>query len=240
MSLRSSLPGIAITLSLVATAPIAGQSAGEPTSLMAQAVRDAYPQAQSGLPHALRDASMFAISPPEVRVFKLHDLVQIVVRETSRAESTQELETEKDYFLDGQVTAWPHLSLSDILNLQLRAGNTPASELPAVRVGLAKEFEGDGDYSREDDLTARVTAEVVEILPNGNLVLEAQTRIQTDEEISEIKVTGVCRQDDVSAANTVLSSQIHNLRIEKMHQGELRKATKKGIIAKFLDALFAF
>jgi flagellar L-ring protein precursor FlgH len=208
------------------------------SSLLAQAVADAEPQAESGTPHALRDASMFAISPPEPRRFAKHDLVQILVRETSRAESSHELETEKDYNIDWAIKAWPDIQLSDLLQLQMYAGRT--TDLPRLDVEATKEFEGEGDYKREDDFTARLTAEVIDVLPNGNLVLEARTFIKTDEEEASIKVTGVCRPDDVTAANSVLSSQIHDLRVEKMHSGELKKTNEKGIIAKVLDTIFAF
>ncbi len=74
----------------------------------------------------------------------------------------------------------------------------------------------------------------------GSLVLEVRSHIKTDEEESTIKVTGICRPEDVTAANTILSNQLHDLKIEKMHEGELKKANEKGIIAKVLDTIFAF
>ena len=55
-----------------------------------------------------------------------------------------------------------------------------------------------------------------------------------------MKVTGVCRPEDVSPANTVLSNQIHDLSIEKVNHGELKKASEKGIIAQVFDAIFAW
>jgi flagellar L-ring protein precursor FlgH len=209
-----------------------------PRSLMARSFAGAPVQDDDGEAHALRDASLFAIAPPELRTFHPHDLIQIIVRETSRAESTQELDTAKDYRLRGKVSAWPDLDLADLLQLRLFAGRTTA--LPEVKVDFTKGFAGEGDYTREDDLTARLTAEVIEVLPNGNLVVEARTHIKTDEEEATIKVTGVCRPDDVTAANTLLSSQIHDLTITKMHKGELKKTNQKGIIAKILDTIFAF
>ncbi|MHC4992984.1 MAG: flagellar basal body L-ring protein FlgH, partial [Planctomycetota bacterium] len=112
--------------------------------------------------------------------------------------------------------------------------------LPAFGVEMGKEFDGEGEYERRDDLTARITAEVIEVLPNGNLVLEARTSITNDEEGAVMKVTGICRAEDVSAANTVLSNQVHDLKVEKIHSGELRKANEKGILAKVLDFIFAW
>ena len=193
------------------------------------------PADAKGEPHALRAVSLFAIAPPQPRQFELHDLVQIIVRETSKAKSESELETDKESKLDGKIPKWTNLG--DLLDLQLTTGGEPT---PAWQLEFSKEFTGEGDYERKDDLTMRLTAEIIEVLPNGNLVLEARTHIKTDDEEQTMKVTGICRPEDITAANTVLSNQIHDLMVEKVHQGELREASKKGIISKVLETIFAF
>lgn len=195
-------------------------------------------QPEDGPPHALRQLSLFAVAPPMPRMIQQHDLVQIIVREQSQARSSQELDTKKQYKLDGKIARFPQLDLSELLQLRVGAGRV--TDLPELKLDLKNDFKGDGDYRRRDDLSARITAEVIEVLPNGNLILEARTHIKTDKEEAIMKVTGVCRSEDVTAANTVLSNQLHNLTIEKVHQGELRRTTEKGIIAKVFDVLFAF
>ncbi len=189
-------------------------------------------------PHALRDLSMFAIEEPQSPTFQKHDLIQIVVRETSQAKSKQKLKSEKEYDLTGRISAWPDLSLRDLLDLRIGAGRT--SDLPRLGLNFENEFEGKGNYERRDDFTARITAEVIEVLPNGNLVLEARSQIKMDEEVSTMKVTGTCSPESVSPANTVLSHNLHDLKIEKVNTGELKKANQKGFISKILDAVFAF
>ena len=189
-------------------------------------------------PHALRSMSLFAVAPPKPRAFQQHDLVQIIVRETSQAKSSQDLETKRDYKLDVKVPQWPDFNLRDMVNFQLHAGDN--SDNPAAQLDAKNNFKGQGDYERKDDLTARLTAEVIEVLPNGNLVLEARTQIKTDDEEQSMKATGICRPADITAANTILSNQIHDLVIQKMHKGELRKANEKGILAKVVDLIFAF
>jgi flagellar L-ring protein precursor FlgH len=183
-----------------------------------------------GLPitNQLEATSLFAFAPEKPRLFKEHDLVQIVVRETTRITSFQGLETEKEYGLVGGVEAFPGLNNYDLLNYT------------EVELVGEKEFEGEGEYAREDDMTTRIAAEILEILPNGNLVLEARTRIKTDEEEMFTQLTGICRPDDVTASNTILSNQIFDLQIEKMHYGQVREAANKGILARVLDAVFAF
>lgn len=189
-------------------------------------------------PHALRDVSLFAIEEAKPPTFHKHDLIQIVVRETSRARSKQKLKSEKEYELKGEISAWPDFSLRDLLDLRIGAGRT--TDLPQLGLSFENEFEGKGDYERRDDFTARITAEVIEVLPNGNLVLEARSQIKMDEEVSTMKVTGTCSPESVSPANTVFSHNLHDLKIEKINTGELKKANQKGFIAKILDAVFAF
>ena len=195
-------------------------------------------QALDRAPHRLVDNSMFAVSDAMPRIFRKHDLVQIIVQESSSAESTHELDASKDYTLDGKVTAWPDLQLKDLLQLSIMAGSGVG--LPSAKLDMKKDFSGDGDFKREDDFTARLSAEVIAIRPNGNLVLEAKTFIKNDQEESTIKVTGECRPEDVDAINAVFSNRIHDLHIEKTTKGELTNATEKGLIAKFLDFMFAF
>jgi len=181
---------------------------------------------------------MFAIAPAPARIFHEHDLIEIIVRETSSAKSSQELETEKETKFKGKVTQWPDMSLDDLFNGVIKAGNT--DDLPQVDLAFKKEFSGDGEYERRDDFTARLTAEVIEVLPNGNMILESRTRIKTDDEETMIKVTGICRPDDVTPVNSILSTQLHDLRVEKVNKGEIKKSSSKGIFTKALDFLFAF
>jgi flagellar L-ring protein precursor FlgH len=188
--------------------------------------------------HQLAAVSMFYVDEPEPRKFQVHDLVQIIVREASATRRTHELETKKEFDIDGGISAWPNFDLAQLLQLRLEAGET--SGLPQVNMDFDKKFKGDGEYQREDELTDRLTAQVVEILPNGNLILEARTSIKTDEEISVMKITGTCRSDDVSPANSILSSQMHGLMIERTNEGELKRTNTKGLIAKVLEAVFAF
>ena len=188
--------------------------------------------------HALRQMSLIARSSPEARVFRKHDLIQIVVRESSDTEIEQELDTEKDWAMTGEIKAFPDIRLNELLQLIMRAGRTTG--LPKLDVSVGKDFEGDGNYTRQDRFSARLTAEVVDILPNGNLVLEARTHVKNDSEESVIKVTGICRPSDVTGDNTVLSNQMHDLFIEKQNRGEVKKGSQKGILTKAFEAIFAF
>ncbi len=205
------------------------------SSLLAQA------RATSGSdlePHALRSVSMFAIAPAESRIFHEHDLIQIIVRESTAGKSTHETDTEKDVRFKGAVAQWPDLDPSQLLMGMIHAGST--ENLPQVDLKFTKDFEAEGEYQRRDDFTARLTSEVLQVLPNGNLILESRTQMKQDNEEFTLKVTGTCRPEDVTPANTILSSQLHDLKIEKITFGMLKRANEKGLFTQILDLLFAF
>lgn len=210
---------------------------GPSGSLMAQAVGIQYARNQTGgsdNPTHLESFSMFVVSEPEPPSFEKHDLITIIVREASQAVSEQGLETDTEYGLAGDIPYYP----SAQAGIQLFLGKSQL--VPELEIVAEKEFLGEGEYEREDYLTGRLTAEVIEVLPNGTLVLEANTYIRNDTETMQMRLTGICRPEDVSAANTLISNQIHDLNISKMHGGEVAKSAEKGIISKVLDTIFAF
>jgi flagellar L-ring protein FlgH len=214
-------------------------NASPSSSLMSRVV--AAEAATAGTDEAMgrgASVSLFAVQSAEARQFNKHDLVQIIVREASKMQRNQKTKAEKEWDLGASVKAWPGGTLADLLNFQIPGGS--GDNLPEVDVASDKNFEGKGEYNRQDNMTDRLTAEVLDILPNGNLILEARTSIQTDQEISTMKVTGICRPDDITPANTVLSQQIFDLQIMRMHEGELKRTSEKGIIARVLDTVFAF
>jgi flagellar L-ring protein precursor FlgH len=64
--------------------------------------------------------------------------------------------------------------------------------------------------------------------------------IQTDEEEQSVILSGVCRAEDITADNTVLSTQLHDLTVRKTHKGAVRDTTKRGWIPRLLDVLNPF
>ncbi len=187
---------------------------------------------------ALSQASLLAVRLPPPRAFTVHDLVTIIVRESTEADSEAELEATKDYKLSGAVTAWPGVrGLDDLFDLFLKQG---LEENPTLSVSANKDFQGEGSYNRRDTFTSRVTARIIDIKPNGTMVLEARKFIKSDKESMDMVLTGTCRQEDIAADNTVLSTQLYDLNLTKEHSGELRKATKKGFLSQLFDTIFAF
>lgn len=185
---------------------------------------------------AAEQVSLLWVPEPEPREFQKHDIITIIIDEVSTQTSSQTLETERDARMRANLNAL--VDLTSLLELRLEQGNT--SNLNLIDLNARRQFTGEGDYERKDRFSARITATVLEVKPNGTLVLEASKRIAKDQEIQTIVLSGVVRENDITRQNTVLSSQMANLDITSHHEGEVRDAAKKGLITRVLDSIFAF
>lgn len=207
-----------------------------------QGPRSAPPPTLPGQPNrtspadVIFDYSMISVRPPEPVTHKVHDLVTIIIEETSSQQAEQKLETNKKYNLNDAVAKFP--SLRNLLELQLMNGDD-ASPLAAA-LSADHKFTGDGKFERKDRFTARITAKVIDVKPNGVLVLEARKRVEKNEEVQGILIAGECREEDVTDKNTILSSQMADLTLVAESTGEVDKAATKGLIPRLLETLFAF
>ncbi|MCC5823182.1 MAG: flagellar basal body L-ring protein FlgH [Phycisphaerales bacterium] len=185
---------------------------------------------------AAEQVSLIWVPEPEPRQFQKHDIITIIIDEVSTQTSSQSLETEQDSRTRANLNAM--LNLANLLELRLDQGDT--RNLSLIDFNARRNFSGEGDYERKDRFSARITATVLEVKPNGTLVLEASKRIAKDTEIQTIVLSGVVRENDITRQNTVLSSQMAKLDITSHHEGQVRDAAKKGFITRVLDTIFAF
>lgn len=174
---------------------------------------------------------------PEPREFMVNDLVTVIIRESFESEMDSEKSTEKSSEISGGVRQFPRLTLSDLVDLQLNQGT--AGEV-ALDIGFDRTYEGEGEYERTESMTGRVRGRIIDIKPNGMLVLEVRRTMITDDEQSVLVATGNCMPEDISADNTIVSTQLENLFIDKQHSGDLRDVGEKGWITQVVDAIFDF
>jgi flagellar L-ring protein precursor FlgH len=189
-------------------------------------------QAQLGGPNGV---SYFAVPPPQPKVLKKHDLVTIIVREESEFKANGNADLKKSADIDAKIEQFVKLNLSK-LSLQPAIG----TNVPEVKASGTRNFKGEATVDRTDSFTTRITAEIVDVKPNGTLVLQARSQSRNDEEEEGMILTGTCRAEDVTADNTVLSTQLFDRNVSVQHKGAVRDTTKRGWVPKLLDALNPF
>ncbi len=104
----------------------------------------------------------------------------------------------------------------------------------------SNESDGSGSTSRSGALTADLTAVVVSVFPNGNMVIEGRREVVINNEKEFISVSGVIRPSDIGAKNTVLSSVISDAKIEYTGLGNLSDKQGPGWFVRIFDWVWPF
>jgi flagellar L-ring protein precursor FlgH len=220
------LAGLALSASTASAQSLFQRSAEIPTT------PDGKPDHQA----ALRETSLTYSEAPPPRQIQINDLVTIIIDETSKQQSDQSLDTKKDYDWQAALNKFP--SLKKLIDGELGTGDsTPVVELD---VESKNKFKGEGTFERTDKFSARIQAKVIDVKPNGVLVVEARKAVQTGEEKQTIILSGNCRREDVTLNNTVLSTQLAELSIVSEQEGQVKDSATKGWIPRVLETLFNF
>lgn len=232
--------------SAVRQAMISAQTSRAPVQLSGSLFKQGLMMANaSGRLASIRGASpiarvsYFAVPKRSPRKLRKHDLITIIIRENSDSATTGQMDSQKQQAFDAAV--------QQFMQLRFSGGNVPyvtsvsnPSALPEVKVQYNNTRKNNATDQRVDQFSARITAEIIDIKPNGNLVVEATKHIRVDSETQTFRLSGECRARDVSVDNTILSTQMADLRLSKKTHGAVRAGTKRGWLNKVIDAVNPF
>jgi len=172
------------------------------------------------------------------RKVKKYDLITVVIREKSKTSTSTETDTEENSDLDTAVAKWFTVN-GPVTNMRAVPTDT-TSKLPAARLSHERERDNEGEVEHTESFEARITARVIEIMPNGNLVLEARKTVIVGEETSTLIFTGEVRRKDVKDDNTVDSDRVADAQIIYKGRGVVTDANRRGWLAKIFDFLNVF
>lgn len=103
------------------------------------------------------------------------------------------------------------------------------------------DFSGSGDSEQNNELTGDITVTVIEVLPNGYLVVRGEKRIGINQGNEYVKLSGIVRPADIDSTNTVLSTRLADPTIVYVGDGAVADSNAMGWFAKFfISALFPF
>lgn len=98
-------------------------------------------------------------------------------------------------------------------------------------------YSGSGEVSRTEQLVARMTASVIDQLPNGDFLIEGQQKLLVNGENRDILVRGRIRRVDIDSDNAVPSSRIADAQINYDGKGFVSRSAKPGLINKIFSFL---
>ncbi|HEX9857843.1 MAG TPA: flagellar basal body L-ring protein FlgH [Paracoccaceae bacterium] len=123
------------------------------------------------------------------------------------------------------------------LNEKLPEG---ASMAEAVNTSSASSYAGDGSVARNEKLTLRVAATVVDELPNGVLRIEGQQEVRVNFELRELIVSGYVRPADISRQNEITYDKIAGARVAYGGRGQITDVQQPRYGQQVADILLPF
>ena len=221
MRLKYMLAGLVLAFSLDAKPKVLKKlsPAPPPPSALDEYVNAAHRRAATTPPESpgslLTTPSTLTDLAADVRARSIDDMVTILVNENASAVATGQTKTSRSSTANAAVTslAGPLSTAGALANLlNLNSGQT---------------LNGDGSTSRSTILTAELSARVVDVLPNGYLVIEGSKTTMVNSENQVITVRGVVRPNDLSNANTVQSGNIAQLELKINGKGVVNDAIRR-------------
>lgn len=99
---------------------------------------------------------------------------------------------------------------------------------------------GDGQIQRNESVTLRLAGVVTQVLPNGNLVVDARQEIRVNDELRVLRVTGVIRPQDIASDNTIQHDRMAEARISYGGRGALTNVQSPRWGQQVMDAVLPF
>ena len=154
----------------------------------------------------------------------LGDLITVIVTESSQGTNRSTLKTKKESKVDAEGGP----------------GEGTLGFLPFFKAttGVKDELDGSGQTTLSGQLSTKITAQVIEIRPNGYLVVEGSRLINVNGDEDRITLHGVARSEDIRADNTIFSTFLAEARISYDGKGPVKNASRRGIFLRILSWFF--
>ena len=161
------------------------------------------------------------------------DILTVLIQENNGATRQNNTTTSKKASVNAAVSSVLYSPASSGLL-------TKKGTLPALNYASDTEFAGGGSINNAETITAQVAVRVVDVLPNGNMVVEGQLRTAFSGEKQDAIVRGVVRPDDIQANNTIYSYNVADATIQFISKGTITDAQRKGWFTKIWDKISPF
>lgn len=167
------------------------------------------------------------------RSLTVGSIITIAVSENSTENKNNATATERKSSLSAAITSF-----------LFPPGATPigtvGGQLPAMAYNSDAVHNGSGTISDSETIVAQIAVQIIDVLPNGNLVVQGKRETSFSHEQQQIILRGIIRPDDILPNNTVFSYNVADATIQIIGKGTVSDGTNKGWFVRFWDKLNPF
>lgn len=173
----------------------------------------------------------------DVKARNVGDLVTVIIEESSSMNRAASQESSKSTGGGGSASVgYPTVEVDG----EIREQPWSRASLPDFNFQFRNQSAGGGQVRSEEDFTSTMSARVLEVLPNGNLLLEGKRTVHLQDERVEMILTGMVRPRDISSQNTVSSSRLADATIRYVTDGPIARDQRRGLLTRMLNWLNLF
>ena len=158
----------------------------------------------------------------------LHDELTVIVSVQTTAAQSGAVNSSRAYSANSSITGLPGVLSTNGVN-------------PLIAAQSSTSLAGQGQTSSNTTFSTSLTGQVIAVLPNGNLVVEAHRQIDMNNQHEELIIRGVARPDDIAPTNSIASSSLSDLEIELKGKGIISDSVRPpNFITRAVMWLFGF
>ncbi|MEW6590594.1 MAG: flagellar basal body L-ring protein FlgH [Pseudomonadota bacterium] len=154
------------------------------------------------------------------RARRVGDILTIQISERTQAGKQASSSASKESAVDSSINVVSGIPLKMFQGAGLNAGATV-------------EYDDESALNSSNTFTGNVSVTVIEVLPNGNLLVAGEKQIGLDKGTEYVRLSGIVQPETIRPGNVVASSQVADARIEYRTSAKLDKAEMMSWLARF-------
>jgi flagellar L-ring protein precursor FlgH len=166
----------------------------------------------------------------DIRAREVGDILTVALNETFSATKAQSAASAKSDAFDVDLP----VGIPNLFTGGFDKGADP------LKAGTARTFSGSGSAAQSNTLTGLLTVTVTRVFDNGNMEIAGQKKLTLNNGDEYVRLTGLIRQQDISASNTVLSNRIADAQIVYVGAGEIADSGRQGWLSRTMRSVSPF
>lgn len=169
------------------------------------------------------------------RAARVGDILTVIVSINDQAQLQNATTRSRDNTETADATNL--LGFEGKLNKLLPNGVDPTS---LIDTSSTTSNTGKGTIARQEQIDMRVAATIIQVLPNGNFVIQGKQQVSVNFDMRELNISGIIRSQDISSDNTISYDQIAEARVEYGGKGTMSDVQQPRYGTQLIDILMPF